>query len=92
MSSAPDELTTTYERLVDELEVGDRVMLADGTVALVVEKVEPDAAACRVVQGGLVRSRQGVNLPGVKLSVPALFRRIATTPSGPPGPASTSSA
>ena len=34
-SSAPNELTVTYERLVDELAPGDRVMLADGTVALV---------------------------------------------------------
>jgi len=70
--SAPDELTTTYEHLVDELAAGDRVMLADGTVALRVEAVDETSALCRVVQGGLLRSRQGVNLPGVKLSVPAL--------------------
>ncbi|MGD0654157.1 MAG: pyruvate kinase [Thermoguttaceae bacterium] len=66
------ELTTTYEPLVDELAVGDRVMLADGTVGLVVEERGADYAQCRVVQPGLIRSRQGVNLPGVKLSVPAL--------------------
>jgi pyruvate kinase len=66
------ELTTTYEPLVDELAVGDRVMLADGTVSLVVEERGADYAQCRVVQPGLIRSRQGVNLPGVKLSVPAL--------------------
>ncbi|MGD0382898.1 MAG: pyruvate kinase [Thermoguttaceae bacterium] len=66
------ELTTTYEPLVDELAVGDRVMLADGTVSLVVEERGTDYAQCRVVQPGLIRSRQGVNLPGVKLSVPAL--------------------
>jgi pyruvate kinase len=71
-SSAPNELTTTYEQLVDELAPGDRVMLADGTVALLVEEVDESSALCRVVQGGLLRSRQGVNLPGVKLSVPAL--------------------
>ena len=34
----PQDLTTTYEPLVDELAVGDRVMLADGTVSLVVEE------------------------------------------------------
>ncbi len=67
-----DELTTTYEPLVDELSAGDRVMLADGTVSLVVEHVGSDEAVCRVIQSGTVRSRQGVNLPGVKLSVPAL--------------------
>ena len=57
---------------MDELAVGDRVLLADGTVSLVVEAVDADYAECRVVQPGVVRSRQGVNLPGVKLSVPAL--------------------
>jgi pyruvate kinase len=66
------ELTTSYERLVDELAVGDSVMLADGTVSLVVEERTARHARCRVVQGGLVRSRQGVNLPGVKLSVAAM--------------------
>jgi pyruvate kinase len=65
-------LTTTYAPLVDELAAGDRVMLADGTVTLVVQSTGPDYAECRVVQPGLVRSRQGVNLPGVKLSVAAL--------------------
>jgi pyruvate kinase len=68
----PRELTTTYEPLVDELAVGDRVMLADGTVSLIVEERGKDFAQCRVGQPGLIRSRQGVNLPGVKLSVPAL--------------------
>ena len=70
-ATTPD-LTTTYEPLIDELQSGDRVMLADGTVSLVVESVSKDAALCRVAQSGLIRSRQGVNLPGVKLSVAAL--------------------
>ena len=67
-----DELVTTYALLIDEIAVGDSVMLADGTISLVVEERGPDWARCRVVQPGLIRSRQGVNLPGVKLSVPAI--------------------
>jgi pyruvate kinase len=67
-----DELVTTYAPLIDELEAGDNVLLVDGTIALAVEAVTSDAALCRVTQGGLVRSRQGVNLPGVKLSAPAM--------------------
>ncbi len=47
-------------------------MLADGIVGLLVEKVGKDSAECRIVQSGLIRSRQGVNLPGVKLSVAAM--------------------
>lgn len=71
-SASPGELTTTYERLVDELDVGDNVLLADGTIVLSVVAKEAHAAVCRVTQGGLLRSRQGVNLPGVKLSAPAM--------------------
>lgn len=74
-SQVPGELTTTYHALVDELEVGDKVVLADGLVSLVVVDKRPDAAVCQVVQGGTVRSRQGVNLPGVKLKVPPMTER-----------------
>jgi pyruvate kinase len=72
ISPEPGQLTTTYGPLIDELSPGDRVMLADGTVTLLVEEVGEDGARCRVVQPGLIRSRQGVNLPGVRLSVPTL--------------------
>ena len=76
---AADELVSTYDRLIDELAVGDSVMLADGTVAMtVVEKGGEkggDWARCRVVGAGTIRGRQGINLPGVKLSVPALTER-----------------
>jgi pyruvate kinase len=71
-SPAPGELASAYKPLLDELRPGNRVMLADGIVSLQVETVEPDVAVCRVVQGGVVRSRQGINLPGVRLSAPAV--------------------
>jgi pyruvate kinase len=71
-SSAPNELTSTYPPLVEELQLGDRVMLADGTVCMQVVEKQPGKAWARVVQRGSIRSRQGINLPGVKLSAPAM--------------------
>jgi pyruvate kinase len=68
----PHELTSTYEPLTRELSAGDRVMLADGTVSMMVEEREPGRVRLRVMQPGVIRSRQGINLPGVKLNVPAL--------------------
>jgi pyruvate kinase len=68
----PHELTASYEPLVRELSEGDQVMLADGTVAMRVEAVQPGRVTLRVVQQGTIRSRQGINLPGVKLSAPAI--------------------
>lgn len=67
-----NDLTSSYDRLIDELDEGDIVLLADGTVEMVVTAREPDAVTCRVIGPGTLRSRQGINLPGVKLSVPTL--------------------
>jgi pyruvate kinase len=71
-AATANDLTCSYARLVDELQVGDRVMLADGTVSMEVTAIEEEAAVCRVTGAGILRSRQGVNLPGVALSVPAM--------------------
>lgn len=71
-SNSPTDLTTTYENLVGELTPGNRIVLADGIVSLKVESVDADSATCEIMQSGLVRSHQGVNLPGVKLSVSSM--------------------
>jgi len=71
-ATLPGDVTTTYEPLVDELELGKLVMLADGAVSVRVEDKGKDFACCRVVQPGLIRSRQGLNLPGMKLSAPSM--------------------
>ena len=67
-----NSFTTTYDPLVDDVKIGDRIMLADGTVALKVAEKHSDRIVCTVVQGGTVRSRQGINLPGTKLSIKTL--------------------
>ncbi|MEK6235659.1 MAG: pyruvate kinase [Planctomycetales bacterium] len=71
-SEDPQTLVSNYERLIDELAVGDEVRLADGIVAMTVISKRDDSAEAKVSQGGRIRSRQGINLPGVKLSQPAL--------------------
>jgi pyruvate kinase len=72
VSTSEREFCCNYERLIDELKVGDRVMLTDGTISLQVTECQPDRVECRVLGGGTVRSRQGINLPGVSLSVSAM--------------------
>ena len=76
-SASSTDLTCTYEPLIDDVRAGDRILLADGTVAMQV--VEKDVSAgwvqCQVVQAGRIRSRQGVNLPGVALSTPSVTEK-----------------
>jgi pyruvate kinase len=73
----PERLTCTYDPLVDDLRVGDPVLLADGTVSLRVIEKYPDEprVVCEVEQAGTIRSRQGINLPGVMLSTPSLTEK-----------------
>lgn len=71
-STADDELTCIYEPLIDEVSVGEAIVLADGMARLKVVSKNPDELVCDIVDGAAIRSRQGVNLPGTDLSVPAL--------------------
>lgn len=74
-STCVTDLVSNYEHLIDDLKEGDDIMLADGTVSMVVTRREADAAICLVLNSGMVRSRQGINLPGALLSLPALTER-----------------
>ena len=75
IADASQELTCTYENLIDDIAPGDRILLADGIVELAVTAEEDDRVICRVVRPGTVRSRQGVNLPGVALSTPSVTEK-----------------
>jgi pyruvate kinase len=66
------ELPTTYPQLASDLEVGDVVLLADGLMELIVTDVEPPRVTMRVIHGGTLTSNKGINLPGVRVSVPSL--------------------
>lgn len=74
-ASSSNTLCSNYEHLVDDLRVGDPVLLADGAVSMVVVGKSDEWAECRVVSGGEFRSRQGINLPGVAVRLPALTER-----------------
>ncbi len=91
-AQSPDELTSSYKRLIDELKPGNTVMLADGTVALRVESVTANAAQCVVTQSGEVRSRQGINLPESNSASAACVPKMSTMPFGEQKKGSTLSA
>src|SRR5207247_228115 len=68
-------IATTYEPLPRDLIPGDRVLLDDGNLELKVVRVTGGVVECTVVDGGLLRSHKGMNLPGARLSTPALTEK-----------------
>ncbi|QRP44035.1 pyruvate kinase [Amycolatopsis sp. FDAARGOS 1241] len=67
-----DRVSTTYKGLAKDAKPGDRLLVDDGKVGLVVKSVEGPDVICEVTEGGPVSNNKGVSLPGMDVSVPAL--------------------
>ncbi len=64
-------VSMSFERLPQVVKPGDRLFLNDGLVQLVVEKATGADVQCKVAVGGDLRSRKGLNLPGIHLGISA---------------------
>ena len=70
--SHPGVIATNYKAIVTDVNVGDRILIDDGRIEFVCRKRTKTELHCEVRNGGLIRSRKGINLPGVAVSAPAL--------------------
>lgn len=67
-----DRVSTTYKRLAGDAAPGNRVLVDDGNVGLVVEHLDGNDVVCSVTEGGKVSNNKGMSLPGMTVSAPAL--------------------
>jgi pyruvate kinase len=74
-ADAPGRIPIPFPGLTRRVRPGARIMLKDGNIELAVVEVRGGEILCRVVRGGMLRARQGVNLPGVRLRTPSLTRK-----------------
>ncbi|MDX8034497.1 pyruvate kinase [Lentzea sp. BCCO 10_0856] len=70
-----DRVSTTYKELAKDAKVGDRLLVDDGKVGLVVVEVEGSDVVCEVTEGGPVSNNKGLSLPGMDVSVPAMSEK-----------------
>lgn len=68
-------VSVTYEDLPKDVTRGSRVLLDDGLIELHVESTTDTDVICTVVNGGKLSARKGVNLPGIKVNLPALTEK-----------------
>lgn len=62
----------TFKKLPADVSVGTRILINDGVIELLAEKVTATEIECRVIHGGKLSNNKGINVPGVKLSMPYL--------------------
>ncbi len=66
-----ERVSVSFARLPAVVKQGDRLFLNDGLVQLEVERVTGSDVVCRVLVGGELRARKGLNLPGIALGISA---------------------
>ena len=71
----PQALATTYPRIVEDIRVGDRLLINDGSISTVVLAKSVGAFRCLSKSPGLLQPGQGINLPDTTISSPSLTTR-----------------
>jgi len=61
-----------YEDLIHDVHVGDKITVDNGLINLEVLEKEQQVTKCRIIDGGLLKSRSHVNLPGIRVNLPAI--------------------
>src|ERR1700728_4153016 len=72
LAGTATRISTTFPDLAREVEPGARILLTDGLIELRVRGTRGKDVICDVLNGGTLGEHQGINLPGVGLSIPAL--------------------
>ncbi len=68
-------VSTVFTTLAENLEHGSRILLSDGLIELSVERIEGEDVVCRIVNGGMLGEKKGINLPGIPVKVPSLTEK-----------------
>lgn len=68
-------VAVTYDNLCKDISIGGTILMDDGLIGLTVESVKNGKIICRVDNNGVISDNKGVNVPGVKLSIPFLSEK-----------------
>ena len=61
-------INVTYDRFVDDLNPGDRILIDDGDIELLVVDKSKNALKCEVQNGGVIRGKKSINLPSIHIA------------------------
>lgn len=69
------QVSTNYADLPRVVQTGTRMLLDDGALSLIVESATDTDVICKVIDGGMLGERKGINLPGVALPIASLTEK-----------------
>jgi len=75
ITGSQNEVGTNFSHLADVVDKGTRILIDDGAIELVVESKTDTDVICRVVIGGVLKERKGINLPNTQLPIPSMTEK-----------------
>lgn len=75
LACIPGRLSVTYPGFVADLYVGNRILIDDGDIELIVERKSENSLTCKVLNPGFIKSRKSVNVPAVSINLPPLSEK-----------------
>ncbi|MFC7442848.1 pyruvate kinase [Laceyella putida] len=70
-------ISVSYAGLADDVHPGSIILIDDGLIGLRVENVAGTEITCTIMNGGTLKSRKGINVPGVKINLPGITEKDA---------------
>ncbi len=70
-------ISVSYQGFAEDVHTGSRILIDDGLIGLEVEKVEGTEIYCKILNTGTLKSKKGVNVPGVKINLPGITAKDA---------------
>lgn len=72
-----NRISITYKDLPRDVQAGSTILIDDGLIGLTVTAIQGNDIVTRIVNGGTIKSKKGVNVPGVKISLPGITEKDA---------------
>lgn len=69
------KVSTSYTPLPKDAQIGDIILIDDGLLKLQIEDKTMNSVICKIINGGTLKPKKGMNLPGMKLSTPAMTEK-----------------
>lgn len=70
-----EKIHTSYKELSKDAEVGETILIDDGLIRLEVKERKKESVICKIIEGGILKPKKGMNLPGMKLSTPSVTEK-----------------
>jgi len=65
-------ISSSYQSLIKDAQIGETILIDDGLIKLEIAEKKERSLICNIIDGGILKPKKGMNLPGMKLSTPAL--------------------